>query len=91
MYMVKGAVGEQLSARHERDGGERKSEHGDRKSDAKGEAIISNAPAGPVKVTIWHPYAKAKDQMITATATVSADGPTRLEVTLDVASPTHHH
>jgi plastocyanin len=61
------------------------------KSDAQGLAAIKNAPAGKLTVTIWHPYAKAKDQTITATATVSGEGVTRLDVTLDVASASHRH
>jgi plastocyanin len=60
------------------------------KSDTRGEAIIKDAPAGKVTVTIWHPYAKAKDQVVTATATI-AEGATRLEVVLDVSEPSHHH
>lgn len=61
------------------------------KSDEKGLAVIKNAPVGKITVSIWHPYARAKDQVVLATATVSAEGATRLDVVLDVTNPSPHH
>jgi plastocyanin len=61
------------------------------KSDTSGMAAIKNAPAGKVTVTVWHPYARAKEQVTTATAIIAADGATRIDVTLDVAAPSHRH
>jgi plastocyanin len=61
------------------------------KTDAAGGAVIANAPNGPVRVTVWHPYARARDQIVTSQAVIAADGSTRLEITLDVAPPAAHH
>lgn len=60
------------------------------KSGADGLAEIKGAPDGKVKVTVWHPYAKASDQSVTIEAAVSA-GESKLTVTLDVALPQLSH
>jgi len=57
------------------------------KSNEAGEAQITGAPDGKTKVAVWHPYAKAKDQVVSIDAVVAA-GVTRLTVVLDV--PPHH-
>lgn len=38
------------------------------KSGATGEAEISDAPEGKTRVTVWHPYAKSKDQSVVVDA-----------------------
>jgi plastocyanin len=60
------------------------------KSDAAGLAEIKGAPNGAVKVTVWHPYAKTKDQIVIADATLSSASPARLTIVVDVAAPHHH-
>ena len=59
------------------------------KSGEDGVAQIKAAPDGKVKVTIWHPYAKAKDQSVTLDA-VLVPGATNLSVVLDIAAPHTH-
>jgi plastocyanin len=59
------------------------------KTNAEGVAKIANAPDGATKLTVWHPYAKAKEQ--TAVSDVSiASGANALTVTLDVTAHGHH-
>lgn len=61
------------------------------KTDATGAATIKDAAEGKVKVTVWHPYAKAKEQMVQADATINP-GANRLSVVLDVtAAGAHQH
>ncbi len=59
------------------------------KSGADGVAEIKAAPDGKVKVTVWHPYAKAKDQTVTVDATLSP-GATSLSVVLDIVPLRQH-
>ena len=62
------------------------------KTDASGRAEIKGAPEGKVKVSVWHPYARAKDQSVTVEAVLAADATSALSVVLDVAAaPAHHH
>lgn len=61
------------------------------KTDADGHAEIKGAPDGQVTVTIWHPYARAKGQAITANATLSPESSAALNVTIDVTSASHAH
>lgn len=60
------------------------------KSNAAGLAEIKSAPDGKVKVTVWHPYAKTRDQTVTVDATI-APGGSALTVTLDIAPPQASH
>jgi plastocyanin len=60
------------------------------KSDASGSATIKGAPDGPAKLTIWHPYAKTKDQIVTTDVTI-APGETHVTVALDVTAAGHSH
>src|SRR6185295_11944062 len=53
------------------------------KTDASGVATIKNAPDGPAKLTVWHPYAKSKDQAVTSDVTI-APGATRVTIAVDV-------
>lgn len=59
------------------------------KSSSDGIAEIKAAPDGKVTVTVWHPYAKAKDQSVTLDA-VLVPGTTSLTVVLDIAAPKAH-
>lgn len=56
------------------------------KSGADGVAKLTAAPEGTRRIDVWHPYAKAKDQTVTQTVTVSA-GVTTMTVVLDIAPP----
>lgn len=56
------------------------------KSGADGLARLTAVPEGSRRIDVWHPYAKAKDQTVTQTLTVSA-GNTTVTVVLDVAPP----
>lgn len=56
------------------------------KTDADGVATIDGAPEGKTRLSVWHPYAKARDQLITQDVAVGA-GETSVTVVLDVAAP----
>jgi plastocyanin len=58
------------------------------KADAKGMAELKGAPDGAAQVTVWHPYAKSRDQIVTTDITLS--GVTRLTVAIDVAAAHGH-
>ena len=60
------------------------------KTDASGAAQIRNAPDGPAKLTVWHPYAKSKDQVAVSDVTVSP-GATRVTVVIDVTAAAMRH
>ena len=55
------------------------------KTNAEGVAKISGAPDGATKLTVWHPYAKAKEQIAVSDVTISP-GANTLTVTLDVTA-----
>jgi len=59
------------------------------KSDAQGLAEIKGAPDGATKLTVWHPYARAKDQTAVTDVTI-APGATRITVVIDVAAAGRH-
>jgi plastocyanin len=62
------------------------------KTDMAGHAEIREAPDGKVKVTVWHPYARGKDQTVTAEATLAAGAFTALAVVVQAApAPMHRH
>ena len=61
------------------------------KTDASGRAEIKGAPDGKVKVSIWHPYAKGKDQSAAVDAVLSPDAAASVSVVIDVAAPRAHH
>jgi len=54
------------------------------KTGADGELTITGLPAGPAKVTIWHPYLKAPRGETTRAIVAPATGTLRLAVTLDL-------
>jgi len=59
------------------------------KTDSSGRAEIRSTPEGAAKLTIWHPYAKAKDQSVLNDVTVTP-GTNRVTVVLDVAAANRH-
>jgi plastocyanin len=61
------------------------------KSGADGEVTIAGVPAGPLRVTIWHPYLKAPRGEVAQTAVAPASGALRLAAALDLrAAPMKH-
>jgi plastocyanin len=62
------------------------------KTNADGVAKIPGAPDGATKLTVWHPYAKTKEQIAVSDVTVSSSG-SAVTVTLDVTaqSPAMSH
>ena len=58
------------------------------KTNAKGVAEVKGAPDGAAQVTVWHPHAKSRDQIVTTDTTIA--GVTRLTVAIDVAA-SHGH
>lgn len=62
------------------------------KTDEAGRAEIKDAPDGDVKVTVWHPYARTRDQVVVASAVLAPDSPTSITIVADVApAPAHRH
>jgi plastocyanin len=59
------------------------------KTNESGFAEIKDAPDGAIKLAVWHPYAKAKDQIAVSNVTI-APGANSVTVILDVATPAHH-
>lgn len=51
------------------------------KTDASGQATLRNLPGDQARLTVWHPYGKAKGGSITQPVAI---GPGRAAVTLDV-------
>ena len=62
------------------------------KTNADGVAKIPGAPDGATKLSVWHPYAKSKEQIAVSDVTVSSGG-SAITVTLDVTarSPAMSH
>jgi plastocyanin len=50
------------------------------KTDASGNAVFPNLPAGQVKLDVWHPYLRAPGNMVSST--VAASGTQTVNVTL---------
>ena len=55
------------------------------KTGADGIAKIAGAPDGAAKLNVWHPYAKAKEQMTVSDVTISP-GANTVSITLDVTA-----
>lgn len=55
------------------------------KTAADGTATLKSIPAGKLRVSVWHPYAKSKDQTTTQDVTPDASG--AVTIVLDVAPP----
>ena len=58
------------------------------KTNARGVAEVKGAPDGAAQVTVWHPHARSRDQIVITDITIS--GVTRLTVAIDVAA-SHGH
>jgi plastocyanin len=58
------------------------------KTNARGMAEVKGAPDGATQVTVWHPHARSRDQIITTDTTIS--GVTHLNVAIDVAAAYGH-
>jgi plastocyanin len=59
------------------------------KTSDSGVAELAAAPDGATKLTVWHPYAKTKDQIAVSNLTI-APGANSVSIVLDVAAPSHH-
>ena len=57
------------------------------KSSARGDAVVRDLPAGPVTVTIWHPYMKVRGGELTRQITVPASGTVSLSFAADLRVP----
>ena len=55
------------------------------KTAADGAATLKSVPGGKVRLSVWHPYAKAKDQTVEQDVTPDASG--AVTVVLDIAPP----
>jgi plastocyanin len=58
-------------------------------TDEDGAAAITSAPDGKTKLTVWHPYARSKDNVAVSDVTIS--GATRVTVVVDVLAPAPAH
>jgi plastocyanin len=56
------------------------------KTDAKGEAVVRDVPAGPATLTVWQPFMKAKGGEMSREISAPASGPLRLSLTADLRS-----
>ena len=54
-------------------------------TDAAGTARLTGLPAGPVTITVWHPYATAPDEMIRIQAEAGAGA--SAEATIEIENP----
>jgi plastocyanin len=55
------------------------------KTNADGVAKITGAPDGATKLTVWHPYAKAKEQISVSDVSISAGGAS-VTIKLDITT-----
>lgn len=61
------------------------------KTNAQGEATVGGLPAGPARVTLWHPYLKAPHGEMVRSASIPATGDLRLAQVMDLrAAPMKH-
>jgi plastocyanin len=61
------------------------------KTAANGAGVVRDLPAGPARVTIWHPYQKGPGGEIVRDIVVPAAGPVRLAVQTDLRAPRLRH
>jgi plastocyanin len=54
------------------------------KTDAKGEALVRDLPAGGATLTVWQPFLKAKGGEMSREIATPASGPFRLSLTADL-------
>ncbi|MDP3740281.1 MAG: methylamine utilization protein [Hyphomonadaceae bacterium] len=59
------------------------------KTAADGLAELKAAPDGKTRLTVWHPHARAKDQVVVTDITIAPDS-TRITVVVDVAGGRQH-
>ena len=55
------------------------------KTAVDGTATLKSVPGGKLRLSVWHPYAKAKDQTVVQDVTPDASG--TVSVVLDIAAP----
>jgi hypothetical protein len=58
---------------------------------ASGAAVLHDLPAGPVRVSVWHPYLKAAGGELVRDVTAPASGQLRLALSGDLRSPRMSH
>lgn len=61
------------------------------KTDAQGQAIIRDVPAGRHPLNVWRPYLRAPGNAVSQSVQVAADGTVRLTVVVDVHTPPMQH
>lgn len=59
------------------------------KTPGSGDAVIRNLPAGPVTISVWHPYMRGPEA--TASASLQGAGMVRRTMNLTVRTPAHVH
>jgi plastocyanin len=57
------------------------------KTDAAGNVVIRNVPAGPQAVRVWHPYLRAPGNALTLTVTVPKEGVAREALAGELRAP----
>lgn len=61
------------------------------KTGPAGTVVLRDLPAGPVRVTVWHPYLKGPGGELSRDVTAPAAGQLRLAVSGDLRSPRMRH
>jgi plastocyanin len=61
------------------------------KTDAAGQAVIHDAPAGAASLNVWHPYLHAPGNVVTTAIVIPRDGPARQAVTANVGPAPDRH
>jgi plastocyanin len=61
------------------------------KTDARGEAVIHDVPAGRHPMSVWRPYLRAPGGRLTQEVQIPAEGTARLAITADVHAPPMRH
>jgi plastocyanin len=61
------------------------------KTDASGQAMIHDVPAGAQTVRVWHPYLRAPGNALTLPVTVAENGEARVQFTGDLWAPVAPH
>jgi hypothetical protein len=57
------------------------------KTAANGQVTLRDIPAGPVTITVWHPYLKAAGGELTTQAVMPARGPVPIALSGDLRAP----
>jgi plastocyanin len=62
------------------------------KTDAQGRAVIPDAPTGAVALSVWHPFAKARNNQVDRSIVLAPAGSVAETVQLELqAPPAHQH